>query len=443
MAVAWKKVYTEGDDIAITDGGTGNSDAWTNGAAVGNATANALDIVTMAENYLLMGGTNAVGIPVAQTPQYGSSQGDIALTGGSTGNMFLTVQALKIDNSKVANATLVWSDNYQESASGAEGTNDSAGDGKMATNTDLANGIAAYDENGVPEVLVATNSGDALIYNGTKLVWDGSETNAGTIDIAENGNAIAYPMVFAQVSGASGELALDTPDVANGGVTYNPSTNGMIVGLAADPGSITCAEFFGRADEAIDVLVEGDATSNVDMAVMFANVGGGGDGYQRLNQDYHDLTYNPSTATLTVPNLTVTGTNTIIHTTEMTVEDANITIAITDGTQVDSAASSLNPGIEVFLTEAGNSNALVQAALPKLRYAGQHDTSTPTGWMVAKYGTDSTAVTAGVAGMNVSLSGLVTTTTLNGGTPDFDIGIGAFCYTNALTGGGLFIQVAV
>ena len=99
--------------------------------------------------------------------------------------------------------------------------------------------------------------------------------------------------------------------LVGGTLPSSPNISLNANGSATFAGSVTASSFSGNADTATDatnsanVQVDGEASTDATRYLVFADTGGG---YRRLKAD-GGLSYNPSTNTLTVTNITGTASN--------------------------------------------------------------------------------------------------------------------------------------
>ncbi len=219
---------------------------------------------------------------------------------------------------------------------------------KIATET---SGIAVTIGHTTSEVTIADNATVAgnLTVTGT-LTQTGSQTFDGGIDVDNfniNGTTIALSSGDMTLDSA-GDIILDADggDVffKDAGTTFGSATNtsgnliiksGTTTALTFSGANVTAAgtitgnltgNVTGTADVATvatTVTITDNEATNENNAVIFT-AGGDVDGGNIGLESDGDLTYNPSTGTLNVPNISVTGTQTIVNSVTMNASNAVI-----------------------------------------------------------------------------------------------------------------------
>ena len=219
---------------------------------------------------------------------------------------------------------------------------------KLATET---SGIAVTIGHTTSEVTIADNATVAgnLTVTGT-LTQTGSQTFDGGIDVDNfniNGTTIALSSGDMTLDSA-GDIILDADggDVffKDAGTTFGSATNtsgnliiksGTTTALTFSGANVTAAgtitgnltgNVTGTADVATvatTVTITDNEATNENNAVIFT-AGGDVDGGNIGLESDGDLTYNPSTGTLNVPNISVTGTQTIVNSVTMNASNAVI-----------------------------------------------------------------------------------------------------------------------
>ena len=391
----WTKVITSADTVAVAQGGT-NATSFSDGVVLSNDTGTSGGIYTYAlpAGQMLMGTTG--GIP---TGGASNSSGDVTFSGESS--VTFSIGTGKVTGTHVANSTLTWATHV---------TTDSA----------LDNAIPYYNASGVPLNLPHGNNGQVLGYNGTTLIW--VDTGAATTINIGSSSSGDHDLVFATASDAISK------DSTTGNLSYNSLTNI----LTAAGGFV--GDLQGVADVAKNVHVADDSGGSTTKKVIFSLSATADATGEDLGSD-NGFTYNPGGSgggTLTVPNLTVSGTTTTLNTSVLQVDDPRVTLGLTNSAQPDANAAALGAGFEVYVTDAAGT-ALATGLLPKVKYVGGSDVSTisPSGWTIQKYGVDDN---------NPVVSGIATMDRASGsGAPTVHKGLGAFHMTSA---GVLYIQTA-
>ena len=148
-------------------------------------------------------------------------------------------------------------------------------------------------------------------------------TLASTVTVSDSTANTAFPIVFHDESNA---LLDDT-----GALTYNPSN-----------GTLTATTFSGSftgtiSGTASNVTVT-DSTASTNFPIVFH------DESNALLDDTGAATYNPGTGTLTVPNLTVSGTTTQVNTETITLDD---NIIVLNNNKTGAPSNSDNAGLEI------------------------------------------------------------------------------------------------
>tara|TARA_R110002049_G_scaffold260430_1_gene436328 strand:- start:2402 stop:3358 length:957 start_codon:yes stop_codon:yes gene_type:complete len=318
----------------------------------------------------------------------------------------MTIGAGRVVGTMIANDAVTWADHVDSAYTSVS--------------------IPYFDASGDPQVfdVSGANSNEVLQWTGSAFAW-ASLGDVTTVSIG-TANTGTFNVVLESAAGNT----LLTDDETS--FTYDVSGNMLTV--PAITSTLT-----GQATSATQVTTMEDDTSSTVCPIMFQSTTTAGNGKAiQINQS--QFNYVPSSNTLTVGNLIVNDTTTTLKTQNLTVEDAMIQVAVpeTDGTpQDDSTAAGLTPGLEVHVTDAAGAD-LIAAALPSIKYVGGAAGTSPTGWRVTKYGTDTAGVVTGVASMdyenvvgNTAMDNVVATSS--------DIGIGAF---KLCSNGELWIQTA-
>jgi hypothetical protein len=173
---------------------------------------------------------------------------------------------------------------------------------------------------------------DDVAVDGKAITMTGSSGDTFTTTVGTNG-ATTLTTVDAAAAAANITITADgTAELAGTTVTLNSSGG---ITLDADGGTITFADagsslgtitssgYSGTAAVATTVTITDNESTNENNAVIFT-AGGDVDGGNIGLESDGDLTYNPSTGTLNVPNISVTGTQTIVNSVTMNASNAVI-----------------------------------------------------------------------------------------------------------------------
>ena len=109
-------------------------------------------------------------------------------------------------------------------------------------------------------------------------------------------------------------------DIYLEGISTSTETDVLVVDSGNKVSKRAASGFTSGTATLASTVTVTDSTTNTDFPVVFH------DNANALFDDTEALFYNPSTGTLTAPNLTVTGTTTTINTTNLEVQDKNITL---------------------------------------------------------------------------------------------------------------------
>ena len=173
-----------------------------------------------------------------------------------------------------------------------------------------------------------------LIFKGND---GGSEITALTLDMSAAGAATFNSTVTANAGVVVDDITIDGTeiDLSSGNLTIDVAGN---ITIDADGGTITFADagsslgtitssgYSGTAavaSVATTVTITDNENTDENNAVIFA-AGGDVDGGNLGLESDGDLTYNPSSGTLNVPNISVTGTQTIVNSVTMNANNAVI-----------------------------------------------------------------------------------------------------------------------
>lgn len=141
----------------------------------------------------------------------------------------------------------------------------------------------------------------------------------------------------------------DVTNTASAGTALTPAYGGnfnIVTGVSVnDQGHVTDVETTNvtiPASDNTDTTPVVNNTSNANQPIVFVSDAGADPDLRVDGTGTNDFTYNPSTQTLTVANLTVEGTTTTLNTETLTVDD-NIIVLNNDAT----GSATLDAGIEV------------------------------------------------------------------------------------------------
>lgn len=217
---------------------------------------------------------------------------------------------------------------------------------------------------------------------------DGNAATATKIDTdVDSGNAAHYVAFFDLNDGSAQKPKTDA------GLTYNPSTNVLTASASINANitgsSATCTGNAGSATNATNVGLTG-TNSNAAYNIVLTATNADGHGTLLFDNQANGLKWNPSTDTLSVANLNVSGTTTTVQTTNLEIEDKNITLA--EGSADTSAASGAGLTIGIASSSAANTaesgdgeidaNTGDQSDLPQLLW--NHNTAL-SGWTVSNF----------------------------------------------------------
>ena len=173
---------------------------------------------------------------------------------------------------------------------------------------------------------------DDVAVNGKVITMTGSSGDTAVMTVAANG---ATSLVTTDAAAAAANIQITADGTAElAGTTVTLDSSGGIT-LDADGGTITFADagsslgtitssgYTGTSAVATTVTITDNENTDENNAVIFT-AGGDVDGGNIGLESDGDLTYNPSTGTLNVPNISVTGTQTIVNSVTMNASNAVI-----------------------------------------------------------------------------------------------------------------------
>lgn len=332
-------------------------------------------------------------------------------------------------------------------------------------------GIMVYDDSvsagdGVPTFLTGGTAGQVIKVNSTADGWEFADAaSASTVDISVH-DTTRRPVIIGgdadNDSDTGATLRKDQPnfnylaDQSLVSPLYKNYANADI-GPASQPGANADlhvdhikTNITGTAGAAVQAYMSQDTTLDVPFPIPFGNDTDSGPAeYNTFNglsidKSFH---YNPAEGALTVKNLVVTGTNTVVESQNLFVEDNTIRVSTGDNVTVSSA---VNSGLVVNIGTAGNAggdeNTAVEAnadsTLPRILWA--NDSTTTKGWVIADKG-----VGTGPSGLAGSTARGIAILNHNGADiaqntldDSYDHGIGAFFLVDTNGTPELYIQVA-
>lgn len=333
-------------------------------------------------------------------------------------------------------------------------------------------GIMVYDDSttpgdGVPTFLTGGTAGQVIKVNADADGWEFADAaSASTVDISLH-DTTRRPVIIGGDADDSSDtgvpLRKDEPnfnylaDQVFASPLYKNNVNVSISAATSAQGSVADlhvdhikTNITGTAGASVQTYMSQDITTDVYFPIPFGNdTDSGGAEYDTFNglsidKSFH---YNPAEGALTVKNLVVTGTNTVVESQNLFVEDNTIRVSTGDNVTV---ANATNSGLVVNIGTAGNAGGNEDAAveandddkLPRILWA--NDSTTTKGWVIADKGAG-----AGPSGLAASTARGIAILNHNGadiaqGTlnSSYDHGIGAFFLVDTNGTPELYIQVA-
>ena len=214
----------------------------------------------------------------------------------------------------------------------------------------ITSGFGAIDNGSSAITTTGTITGGALTVddvgvNGKVITLTGSSGDTATITAGTNG---ALDIATTDAGGAAGNIQITADGTAElAGTTVTLDSSGGIT-LDADGGTITFADggsslgtitssgYSGTAAVATTVTITDNENTNENNSIIFT-AGGDTDGGNLGLESDGDLTYNPSTGTLTVPNVSVSGTFTTVDSVTMNANNA----VVFEGSSADAHETTL------------------------------------------------------------------------------------------------------
>tara|TARA_R110002096_G_scaffold11772_2_gene43129 strand:- start:1144 stop:2454 length:1311 start_codon:yes stop_codon:yes gene_type:complete len=430
----WKEVALVED---LTAAAVQTGEAAAGQVAIGSSTAGEITWTDVPSLSLIVGnGSNGAAVVVHDTA------GDIQVTSSDSTKVKLDIVAGTVDTAKLATSS---------------STSTGVTPAKMSFGT--SGGILAYHHDTIgstvtgtvygPEVLPAGTNGQILstVVAGGKTYLDwiaGGTASTVTVTNGESQGS-ALPVIFGEGTGADKDLYSDASTTP---FTYEADVNTLRVANIITSGSVTATGgFAGLASSATTVNTATTTNASCYVALFDSQNG------QQNGRTDAGIRYDATNNMLTVDNLTVSGTNTILNTTSLVVEDKLIAVASNSAT----ASAASGSGVVVNI----NNLAIDEVAgdhddyCPRLVWSNNSThpqansanaqvstSSTTMGWAIASHGADADAS----QGVPVSASPLyniaptlIEQATLPA-TASADIGIGAMYLMNAANGSRLFIQ---
>ena len=341
MAVAWKKVITDGDIIPVGSGGTGVIEI-PSGALVGNADGTAITAQPLAADQFLMGvGTagSETATSITDPTTFTTTTADVGITGSGNGVRAFTLGDGVVTGGtggKMATGTTEWNINEATVTGNAGGIAAfaSAVDASSGTVLTVPGGSTYVDTGGQPYVL-ATPGADTKVlkWNGSSLEWGDTGSSSTDLTVTEdNSTGTALPISFVRDYSEDG----NSPHYINAvDLNFVPSTNVMTVGgitltgtdninTVTAAGDLTNEDigFIGTATNATKVTIADLDSANPNPGTQLEILIGGGVGAGQTVYSDSGLFYNTdggadNAGLLSVPNLTVNGTTTTVNSTEL------------------------------------------------------------------------------------------------------------------------------
>lgn len=428
----WKQIFTSNDVVPVINGGTG-----TNSLPAGNIVSNGTALQTLDQ----AAGQIAIGQGNGTTPSAQSLSGDIDTV---TSAGVVTIATDAITTAKIINDAVT----LDKMAHGTQGQLISYNGSGQPTHLGVgANGFVLTADDGEP----------------TGLKWQ-SAGGATTLNV-QNGDTQANPLpvIFASdvtsgaaaVYGDADELTFDAD-----GVTF---THMNQTDLNEDDGNLTTetdgagraalfskngfkGDLAGRASGANTLRANNTFTNTVDNASLTGTINILGHESNVTDTQYYNpkslggrVTYDVSSDTLSVQNLTVAGTTTTVNSTVTTIADSTIKIAegtTSSGSFGTSAASAGGAGIVVDVGSAADAN------LGRFIYTGYDqggvNNNSVLGWKIAQESVSDGSQPANAYGVGVMY---VQSGAMDEDGNGVDINPGALLFTSN-SGGQLWLQVA-
>ena len=248
--------------------------------------------------------------------------------------------------------------------------------------------LAAYFDDEITAMPNLTSVGtltaltvDDVAVNGKVITMTGSSSDTATLTAGTNGT---LDIVTTDAGGAAANIQITADGTAElAGTTVTLDSSGGIT-LDADGGTITFADggsslgtitssgYSGTAAVATTVTITDNESTDEANAIIFA-AGGDVDGGNLGLESDGDLTYNPSSGTLNVPNISVTGTQTIVNSVTMNASNA----VIFEGATADAYETTLT-SVDATSSDKTISLPNVSGTLPVLAAASTTQiTATP------------------------------------------------------------------
>lgn len=448
----WKKILTESDTLG--GGNLGLDDA--NHVVITDGTSNPTGITSTAI------GANQVLGSVSGAPTPMGFSGDVTVT-ETAGSLVVDIVANAVGNTEMADDAIGTAELAHQASGGIIHYLDN-GDGSSTS--------------GVPTFLpiAGGDAGKILKVNSAETGFElGAASSASTVNLTmSDGSSGAFPMIFGGVNDTDNDTGVELrKDTANE-FTYSPTTDtfafdpdvtniaGSVIAVDSAINAGTSAlvvsggikgDLNGTAASSVRSYVEDSATVDTFLPIVIGK--STSSGYMGLRSHAAGLSYNAVEETLKVKNLQVNGTNTILNTTNLNVDDKTVRVGTSSSTVT--AANAQGGGIVVNVgisgATSGDENSLTQTNdddhLPRVIWGDQTLANTTLGWQIGNVGaivsgqpdanTHSASSAWGVAVMhhdnNAATSAGAADTNVNSGN---GIGIGALYYS--AESGTLWIQ---
>ena len=454
----WKKLLHEDSEIAITQiENLGGGTAVAEGDVIIGSAAGQVENYELTHKKILIGDSSNNAKIGNLITNAGGAGGDITVNNvSSASGMDVDVQ-LQIAADVVTTAKLV--DNAVTLAKTAH---------------QGGHGIVVYDDNvsdgdGVPTFVAGGTPGQVLKVNSGADGFEFADgDSASTVDIDVH-DATRRSVIFGG----------DADDNADTGVTLNKDYGGDFTYLAdltfaadlyedsdgttisaATMGAVTAnlhvnhikTDIAGTAGAAAKVYATKDESTAASFPIAFmsngssAAISSSSYGSAAFDSSFY---YNPNIAQLVVDNLKVTGTNTIVNTTTLTVDDKTIRVANDVGGSGTATSEARNSGLVINIgVNTDNGSGITEDnadnTLPRILWT--EGSATTQGWAIADKGTgsDSDLVESnavGIAVLEYDTADVTQATLEDSGTYDH-FGIGAFYLVDTAGTPELYIRTA-
>ena len=224
---------------------------------------------------------------------------------------------------------------------------------------------------------------DLSVSNAISGSVTGSAGSAGTATTVSTTATDSDTQVY--IAGFTNNNSSAQTPLVTSGIHFDSSTDKITAaGFVGDlTGTADDATNAVDATNAAHIAVTNHDTSSNDHYFLFAE---GTSKNQDVNTDSTGLTWNPNSQTLAVANLTVTGTETKVNTTNLSVTDKIIEIAngSADAATADGAGIQVNIA-EVLLNDAGDNAGAVATSFAKMPELKWNNNTVLAGWTISDY----------------------------------------------------------